>query len=57
MTAEETLNAIKQFYHSLNSAMTDPTLMEAFKKNIEILTVEVSKQKMKENKKMEVAKC
>ena len=57
MTAEETLNNIKQFYHSLNPAITDPTLMEAFKKNIEILTVEVSKQKMKENKKMEVAKC
>ena len=57
MTAEETLNTIKQFYHSLNPAATDPTLMEAFKKNIEILTIEVSKQKMKENKKAEVIKC
>ena len=57
MTTEETLNNIKQFYHSLNPAITDPTLMEAFKKNIEILTIEVSKQKMKENKKMEVVKC
>ena len=57
MTTEETLNTIKQFYHSLNPTATDPTLMEAFKKNIEILTIEVSKQKMKENKKMEVIKC
>ena len=50
MTSEESVEIIQQFLKH-NLAGMDPHFAEAIKKAIEVLTIDASKQKMKENMK------
>ena len=50
MSSEESVEILQQFYrHNLQGM--EPALAEAIKKAIEVLTIDASKQKMKENMK------
>lgn len=50
MSTEDSVDVLKAFLKQ-NLKMLDPSLAEALKKAIEIMIIEVSKQKAKENKK------
>ena len=47
MSSEESLENIRLFLHNAQ-AQIEPVLYESFKKAIKVLTIDVSKQKMKE---------